>query len=68
MAKAARTLKDVSATRPITPQNLSPEDRQRMIAEAAYYLAEHRAFQGGDQTQDWLQAEQEIDRTLARSS
>ena len=40
------------------------EQREHMIAEAAYYIAEHRNFQGGDPGQDWLQAEAEIDRGL----
>lgn len=39
------------------------EQRQRMIAEAAYFLAEHRGF-GGDPLQDWLTAEAEIDSWL----
>ena len=40
------------------------EQREHMIAEAAYYLAEHRGFQGGDPVRDWLQAEAEIDHRL----
>jgi len=43
---------------------IATELREHMIAEAAYYLAEHRKFQGGDPEQDWLQAEAEIDRNL----
>jgi hypothetical protein len=31
-----------------------------MIAEAAYYMAEHRCFTPGDELHDWLMAEQEI--------
>ena len=30
------------------------------ISEAAYYLAEHRGFQGGDPVSDWLEAEFQI--------
>lgn len=45
---------------------LAEEDRQRMIAEAAYYLAERRGFAGGNPTEDWLQAEQAVDRMLGR--
>ncbi len=44
--------------------SVTPEHRINMIAEAAYYLAEHRGFQGGDPQQDWLAAEAEIDRLL----
>ena len=43
---------------------ITSEQRERMIAEAAYYIAEQRNFQGGDPTQDWLQAEAEIDHSL----
>ncbi len=37
------------------------EDRQQMIATAAYYRAEKRGFNGGDEIQDWLEAEAQID-------
>lgn len=33
------------------------------IAEAAYYHAEHRGFNGGDPVADWLAAEAEINAT-----
>jgi hypothetical protein len=41
---------------------LSPEERQRLIAEAAYYIAEQRGFAAGCELDDWLQAEAEIER------
>jgi DUF2934 family protein len=40
---------------------MTPEDRHHMIAEAAYFRAERRGFQGGCPIQDWLEAEREID-------
>lgn len=43
---------------------ISPEERQRLIAEAAYFRAAERGFQGGDPVDDWLRAEAEINRTL----
>lgn len=46
------------------PSPLTPEERHRMIAEAAYYLAEKRRFKGGDPFLDWLEAERAIDRFL----
>lgn len=46
---------------------ITPEQRERMIAEAAYYRAERRGFQGGDPGQDWLDAEVEIDRMLSET-
>jgi hypothetical protein len=45
----------------MTSLQISPEQRDRMIAEAAYFRAERRGFQGGDPLDDWLQAEAEID-------
>ena len=44
---------------------VTPEERQHMIAEAAYFRAEHRAFIGGSLEQDWLESEVEIDKVLA---
>ncbi|HKK06796.1 MAG TPA: DUF2934 domain-containing protein [Gammaproteobacteria bacterium] len=43
---------------------VSPEERWRRIAEAAYLLAEERGFQGGDPVADWLSAEAEVDASL----
>lgn len=37
--------------------DIDPELRHRMIAEAAYFMAEQRGFNGGDPVQDWLEAE-----------
>jgi ABC-type transporter Mla subunit MlaD len=51
----------------MNPSHHSPQQRQTMIAEAAYFRAEHRGFQGGDAVQDWLEAEVEIDRMLEGS-
>ncbi len=34
------------------------------VAVAAYFLAEHRGFNGGDPVADWLAAETEIDAVL----
>jgi len=46
------------------PMVATAEERSEMIAVAAYYLAEHRGFTAGGATDDWLQAEQQIDRML----
>jgi hypothetical protein len=45
---------------PVIP-DMGEEQRLHMIAEAAYFVAEHRGFDGGDPVQDWLVAESEID-------
>ncbi|MGH8727573.1 MAG: DUF2934 domain-containing protein [Burkholderiales bacterium] len=45
---------------------ISPEERQRMIEEAAYYCAQRRQAQGGEGTvdDDWAEAEAQIERML----
>lgn len=48
-----------------TAVQLSPEDRNRCVAEAAYFIAERRGFPGGTESEDWLQAEAQIDAMLA---
>lgn len=35
-------------------------EHRHQVAEAAYFLAEHRGFKGGDPVQDWLAAEAQI--------
>lgn len=42
--------------------SITPEERHYMIAEAAYFRAQQRGFQGGCPLQDWLEAEREIDQ------
>lgn len=43
---------------------MAGEDRQRLIAEAAYFRAEQRGFTPGRELEDWLAAEIEIDALL----
>jgi len=44
--------------------DIAPEDRQRFIAEAAYFKAERRGFADGGELGDWIDAEAEIDALL----
>ncbi len=55
----------MSPEKPETAQGVTPEERWNMIAEAAYYLAEKRAFAGGHPADDWAAAEAQIDAQLA---
>lgn len=58
LEKARRTLEC------IRQQGSGPEtaeERRRKVAEAAYYKAQQRGFQGGDPQQDWHDAEREIE-------
>lgn len=45
---------------------VSSEQRARMIAEAAYYIAEKRGFIHGHHDADWAAAERQIDALLAK--
>jgi hypothetical protein len=43
----------------------SPDERERLIREAAYLRAEQRGFVGGFPEEDWAEAEHEVDARLA---
>jgi len=45
-------------------QNVTPDERRRMIEQAAYFRAQQRGFNSGDPVEDWLAAEREINRML----
>jgi hypothetical protein len=47
-------------------QSITPEERQRMIAETAYHIAQQRGFQGDKAMADWLQAEAEVDARFSK--
>lgn len=50
---------------PVSPGNAGlPDEREGMIADAAYYRAERRGFAPGNEMEDWLQAETEIDSLI----
>ena len=36
------------------------DERQHLIAETAYFIAEKRGFKGGNPLEDWIQAETKI--------
>ncbi|MDT8376981.1 MAG: DUF2934 domain-containing protein [Mariprofundaceae bacterium] len=47
---------------------ITPEGRRRMVAEAAYYLAEQRDFRGNCQLHDWLEAEARVERIYGKAA
>jgi hypothetical protein len=51
--------------RPQKAGAVDPAERQRLIAEAAYFKAERRGFAGGGELADWIEAEAEIDALLS---
>jgi hypothetical protein len=40
---------------------MNEQDRRRRISEAAYYRSERRGFTPNQETEDWLEAERELD-------
>jgi len=68
-----RKKETVSAKEPVLPKtaeksekkSISPMDRWKMVAEAAYYRAQKRGFIGGNPMDDWVDAEKEIDAEYA---
>lgn len=51
--------------RTVASSPIDSDVRRQMIAEAAYYRAERRGFDGDGDLDDWLAAESEIDRLLS---
>ena len=41
-------------------------ERSAMIAEAAYFIAQKRGFGGGKESDDWTQAEKQVDAALKK--
>lgn len=66
-APAASTASNAQPDPQSPPPVVLSEERYRLIAEAAYFRAEARGFQGGDPVADWLEAEAEINRKLMPS-
>jgi hypothetical protein len=62
-ASATRATAGSPAASAVPRTTVSPEQRRRMIAEAAYYRAQRRGFRG-DPVRDWAEAEAEIDAQL----
>jgi hypothetical protein len=46
--------------------DIAPQDREQMIATAAYFRAQMRGFEPGGELQDWLEAETEVDLLISR--
>jgi CheY-like chemotaxis protein len=79
--KGGTTMADITVPRKAAPRKTPPSgalpaqtpglpdgNRMRMIQEAAYFLAVQRGFSDGDPVQDWLKAEQNIDRKLTEGN
>jgi len=45
----------------LVPHRLTPAERHRRISDLAYKRAQQRGFAPGNETEDWLDAEREVD-------
>jgi hypothetical protein len=52
----------------ISARPLGRPERELMICEAAYYIAERRGFESGHELDDWLAAEKQVDAVLTRAA
>ena len=50
--------------RPVSGSALSAQERERLVAQAAYFRAEKRGFAPGCELQDWVEAEAEVLRLI----
>lgn len=66
VAPSAAPAKAAAAKPALAKPTLSPAERMKMIAEAAYYLAQKRGFSGGNELSDWVAAEKQVDSLLSK--
>jgi len=65
--RALRTaLGALAAASQMGAEPVEPEQRQAMIREAAYFLAENRGSGAGHELEDWLAAEEQIELALTQ--
>ena len=57
-----------STLRELAEADISPEEREEMIAEAAYYRALSRGFEGDEHLRDWFEAEKIVDERLHKAA
>ena len=61
---AAKPKQGNSEIRPGSGSTISAQERERFVAQAAYYRAEKRGFAPGYELQDWVEAEAEVLRLI----
>ena len=64
-AAAPRSTKEIP---PPARVELTRDELNKLISEAAYFRAKKRGFQPGHEVEDWIQAEAEVMRRLERRS
>ncbi len=63
-AAPAQTGVEAVAIASTTSAAIDPDTRAQMVAEAAYYRAQKRGFEGGQEQEDWYEGEREIEELL----
>ena len=61
---SSRQVQPSNTARPAVVSGVDKEERRQMIAEAAYYRFTNRGCRGGSDLEDWLAAEEEVNRML----
>jgi hypothetical protein len=64
---AVKSKQGNSEVRPGSGPALSAQERERLVAQAAYFRAEKRGFAPGCELQDWVEAEAEVLRLIGRA-
>ena len=62
--RAPRATASTAGRKPGFARVVGPEQRAALIAEAAFFRAEKRSFAPGHETEDWLEAEAEVEALL----
>ncbi|HEY5602361.1 MAG TPA: DUF2934 domain-containing protein [Gammaproteobacteria bacterium] len=62
-----RTRAHQATLRELAEADITPEEREEMIAEAAYYRAKARGFEGDEHLRDWFEAEKIVDEMLHKA-
>ena len=62
--KKSSVKKSTTKSKKSSSLNITPEERWKMIAIAAYHKAEKRNFAPGNELGDWSAAEKEIEKLL----
>jgi hypothetical protein len=63
-AIAAKPGKGSANPFPRSGRTVDAEERERLVALAAYFRAEKRGFAPGCEVQDWVEAEAEVSRLM----
>ncbi len=66
--RAPRKRVAAAAAKVTLPAFVDPQQRAALIARAAYFRALQRGFSPGNEVQDWLAAEAEVDGQLLRGT